>query len=79
MSYAIGALVGATLLMYLMMRGIRFILLKRFRGSWLTALSGFSAVLLAISTASVFGMGPDKFFFYPLGALIAAGISFYQD
>lgn len=69
---------GAVLLMYLMTRGMRFALSKRFGGSWLTVLSGGAAILLAIAIASVFGMGSQKFFFYPLGALIAAGIIWHQ-
>jgi len=79
MPYLIGALIGATLLMYLMIRAIRFILLRRFSGFQVTALSGFAAVLLAISIASVFGMGSERFFFYPLGALMAAGIISHQE
>ena len=79
MPYVMGALLGAILLMYLMTRGIRFALSRRFGGSWVTALSGGAAAFLAIATASVFGMGAQKFFFYPLGALIAAGIIWYQE
>ncbi len=79
MPYLIGALVGAILLMYLLTRGIRFAISRRFRGSWITALSGGAAAFLAIAAASVFGMGSQKFFFYPLGALIASGIIWYQE